>query len=213
MQNVHIVLGAPKIEKIKPLLIEEGLVIGVDRGALFAVEEGIKLDIAMGDFDSITDYEKKTIQKYSKKMLEDPNQELTDAEMALHYANDSLEAENIYIYNWYGGRVDHLYSLLLLVLQENLYDLIPKIHFISKENYISYYLPGAYKINKANQMEYLSFILLTKIKRLTIENVKYPLSKKNYNHPLALVSNEFINEEAFFSFTEGIIAVVQSRDS
>ena len=42
MKTVHIVLGAPKREEIKPLISEKGLVIGVDRGALLAVEEEIK---------------------------------------------------------------------------------------------------------------------------------------------------------------------------
>lgn len=47
-KDVHIILGAPKVEDIKPLIQSPGLVIGVDRGAIIAIDEKIKLDIALG---------------------------------------------------------------------------------------------------------------------------------------------------------------------
>ncbi len=213
MENIHIVLGAPKKEKIKPLMKNKGLVIGVDRGAFFALEEGIQVDIALGDFDSISAEEKETIQQEVKEVWNyPPEKDDTDTEIALLHTLEHHNNANVYIYNWYGGRIDHLYSILLVVLQERFRSIVSHLHFVSKNNYVSHYLPGAYEIKKMNEMDYLSYILLTGVEDLTLKEVKYPLNEASFAQPLALVSNEFNDDRATFSFKKGIIAVVQSRD-
>ncbi|MDN6162537.1 MAG: thiamine diphosphokinase, partial [Atopostipes sp.] len=141
MPDVHIILAAPNKKKIKPLLQSEGLVIGVDGGAKIAIEESITLDVALGDFDSVDEEEYLAIKKevgliYSFSSEKDD----TDAELALLYVLDNVEANNIYFYNWHGGRVDHLQSILMIVLQERFYSIVPRIHFISENNVISHYL-------------------------------------------------------------------------
>src|SRR5699024_4030265 len=125
--------------------------IGVDRGALLAIEENLKVDVALGDFDSISTHEKKMVEDSQAKILNFPtDKDDTDAELAFRYALKHFESNNIYVYNWYGGRVDHLYSILMTVLQKRFEPLIPKIKFVSKNNMIEYFLPGEYKIDKIN---------------------------------------------------------------
>lgn len=210
---MHIILGAPQAEKLKPLIQSQGLVIGVDRGAFIAIEEGIKLDVALGDFDSVSNKEKLKVKQHADEIFSFPsNKDDTDAELALLYILENVEAANIYLYNWSGGRIDHLYSLLMVVLQVRFLPIVPKIKFIAGNNYISYYLAGEYNLKKIDQMKYLSLILLTKVKQLTLSNVNYPLKEADFDFPRALISNEFGNEEALLSFAEGIIAVIQSRD-
>lgn len=210
---MHIILGAPRTEKIKPLLQSQGLVIGVDRGAFIAIEEGISLDVALGDFDSVSKEEKVLIKQGTKETLNFPkNKDDTDAELALLYVLEKLEVGKIYLYNWLGGRMDHLYSLFMVVLQERFLPLVSNLHFVSGNNYISYCLPGAHQIQKMDQMTYLSFILLAAVEKLTLENVAYPLEDADFARPRALISNEFVNREAYLSFSSGIIAVIQSRD-
>lgn len=211
---MHIILGAPKEGMIKSLIQSEGVVIGVDRGALIAVEEGIELDIALGDFDSVSKNEKLKIKKYAGEILGFlSDKDDTDGELALLYVLDNIEAANIYLYNWYGGRVDHFYSLLMLVLQKRFLPLVSKIKFIAENNYISYYLTGEHIVRKLKNMKYLSFILLSSVERLTLNGVKYPLREVNFDSSRALISNEFLNEKASFSFEKGIVAVIQSRDA
>ena len=214
MENVHIVLGAPKKELIKPLIKNNGIVIGVDRGAFLALKEGIKVDVALGDFDSISAKEKEMIKQEIKEVLNYPaEKDDTDTEIALLYTLDKYKNANVYIYNWYGGRIDHLYSILFVVLQERFKQLVSHLHFVSKSNNVSHYLPGTYDIEKMNGMDYLSYILLTEVEDLTLNEVKYPLNQASFAQPMALISNEFINDKATFSFKKGMIAVVQSRDS
>lgn len=214
MTNIHIVLGAPKVEKIKPLIQTEGIVIGVDRGALHALEEGITVDLALGDFDSISDEEKKMLDKTVKQTISHPSEkDDTDTEIAFNYALKNYEFENIFVYNWYGGRVDHLHSLLMVVLQKRFETLVPKLKFVSADNHIEYYLPGEYTLHKMTEMDYLSYILLTEVKGLTLKEVKYEVEDRDFAHPLALISNEFKNKEAILTFEEGIVAAIQSKDS
>lgn len=213
MENVHIILGAPKEEKIKPLITEKGLVIGVDRGALIALEEGIPLDIALGDFDSISTEEFQKIKKQAGNVFSFPSdKDDTDTELAFKYVLENHPSANIFLYNWYGGRIDHLYSILLLTLQARFSKLTENLHYVSGKNYVSYFLPGEHRVQRIKDMDYLSYILLTKVESLTLENVKYTLEEESFNQPMALISNEFLNGEASFSFKKGIIAVVQSKD-
>jgi thiamine pyrophosphokinase len=213
MTDIHIILGAPKDDLLQPLLKSDGFVIGVDRGALLAIEEGISVDVALGDFDSISAYEKNIIAHETKELIEYPSEkDGTDAEMAILYVLEHYEEANVFIYNWYGGRIDHLYSILLLAHQERFEKLIPNLRLVSKNNDISYFLPGEHAVEKIAGMDYLSYILLTEVKDLTLEDVKYPLTNESFKRPLALISNEFLGEKAFFSFNEGLVAVVQSRD-
>lgn len=213
MKDIHIVLGAPKKELIQPLMKSSGIVIGVDRGALLAIEEGINVDVALGDFDSITAHEKNIIDHYAKEVLDYPSvKDDTDTEIALLYVLENYKNSSVYIYNWYGGRIDHLYSILLVAIQARFEQIVSKLRLVSKNNDISYYLPGEHTINKIEAMDYLSYILLTEVKNLSLNEVKYSLSDASFERPIALISNEFIGEQATFSFEKGIIAAVQSRD-
>ena len=214
MKDIHIVLGAPKREEIAPLIQTEGILIGVDRGALLAMEENLKVDIALGDFDSVSPFEKEIIKDSKAKVLSFPSdKDDTDAELAFEYVLSHFETNNIYVYNWYGGRVDHLHSILMIVLQKRFESLVSKIKYISKNNFIEYFLPGKYVIDKMEQMDYLSYILMTKVEGLTLKEVKYELSEEDFERPLALISNEFLNSQATLVFKKGIIAAIQSRDS
>lgn len=214
MEDIHIILGAPKREDIAPLIQTDGILIGVDRGALLAIEEKLKIDIALGDFDSISRFEKEIVENSQAKVLNFPaDKDDTDAELAFEYVLSHFETNNIYVYNWYGGRVDHLHSILMIVLQKRFESLVSKIKYISKNNFIEYFLPGKYVIDKMEQMDYLSYILMTEVEGLTLKEVKYELSEEDFERPLALISNEFLNSQATLVFKKGIIAAIQSRDS
>lgn len=213
MNAVHIVLGAPKFEAIKPLIKEDGIVIGVDRGALLTLEEDIQVDIALGDFDSVSTNERDFIQKNVKWKLDYPSdKDDTDAELALLYVLEHHPDTEVYLYNWYGGRIDHLYSILLLPIQERFESLIPYLHLVSGKNNISYFLPGEHRLEKLRDMDYLSYVLLTEVENLTLNELKYELREESYDRPIALISNEFISNEANFSFEKGIVAAIQSTD-
>lgn len=213
MVKAHLILAAPLKEPLNINIQEEAVFIGIDRGALYLLDEGIQPDLAIGDFDSISSEEKERIKKHSKIVKNfQSEKDDTDTELGLIQTVEQFNPDSIMIYNWIGGRLDHFISILFLVVQPRFYNILSILSFVDKENTICFYLPGQHIVRKENDKEYLSYIGMTQIKGLTLQDVKYPLNKADYSYPAALISNEFTKDTARFSFEEGILAVVQSKD-
>lgn len=215
MIEAHIVLGAP-IENTLELEISndaQKIFIGVDKGALYLINTGIRPQLSLGDFDSITDAEFKKIEQQSKKIeLFGSDKDDTDAELALELTETMFDPDLIYVHNWRGGRLDHLMSLLYLVHQPRFKHIIDRVKFVDTNNTLSYFKPGSYTIKQEKGKKYLSFIGIIPVKELSLADMKYPLDKEDFEYPIALISNEFTGKTAKFSFKEGIIAVIQSKD-
>ncbi|MCE5853706.1 thiamine diphosphokinase, partial [Enterococcus faecium] len=47
---------------------------------------------------------------------------------------------------------------------------------------------------------------------LTLKGSKYVLENKEVEYPTSYASNEFLSDTAEFSFSDGMIAVIQSKD-
>lgn len=213
MIHAHIVLGGPENTPLEINPDEQNLFVGVDRGALRLVERGVEPDLAIGDFDSITIEERHQVESRAHQFEAfQAEKDDTDAELGLQQTIERFEPDQITLYNWTGGRIDHFMSLLFLAYQPRFRQYISKIRLINKENTIRYYLPGEYTIHKEEDKKYLSYIGLTPISGLTLKDVKYTLEDAEYTYPIALISNEFVESEATFSFSKGIVAVVQATD-
>ncbi|SFB87545.1 thiamine pyrophosphokinase [Alkalibacterium subtropicum] len=212
-KTAHIVLGAPAEYAVFPEPRQEDSVIGVDRGAFECLSRNISVNVAVGDFDSVTPEEKAYLRTSVESFREfDAEKDDTDAEIALAMAVDDESVNEIIIYNWSGGRLDHLLSVLYMVYQPRFNKGIDRITLLNKMNTIRFYRPGNYEIKKEAARYYLSFIGMTPIDELTLRGVKYPLDKMSYSYPRALVSNEFLAEDCRFSFSDGLLAVIQSND-
>jgi len=92
-------------------------VIGVDAGTEILLESGIKVDLAIGDFDSLKN--KELLKKV--KYLEYPKEkDYSDTEIAVTHAI-SLGYDEIILTNMLGGRTDHLLfniSILYRIFKE-----------------------------------------------------------------------------------------------
>src|SRR5699024_9712295 len=82
---------------------------------LFRSEREIHVNYALGDFDSIDNNQKKTVQQNADVFeIHPPEKDKTDLEIALQKAI-SLEPDTIYLFGVTGGRLDHaLINLQLL---------------------------------------------------------------------------------------------------
>ena len=71
MQCLIIAGGRVDSEQLKNVYrtMENVYVITCDRGTLYALEEGIPIDRAIGDFDSVSDEEFAEIKKLLEKMI------------------------------------------------------------------------------------------------------------------------------------------------
>lgn len=211
--GVHIVLGAPLDSEPLDFDYQEGdHIIGVDRGALHLLEAHYPLDIALGDFDSIKNNHLDQIKQLAKRVINKDDQDNTDFELALEVAINQYPDEQIYVYNWKGGRLDHQMSILYVCYQDRFQSLIDKLHLVHPDNTVAFYQPGTYQLHKEADKTYLSFINMSPMEKLTLEGVKYPLKDTNLDHPYALISNEFKDAQMTLSFESGLMMVIQSKD-
>ncbi|WP_320164784.1 thiamine diphosphokinase [uncultured Trichococcus sp.] len=187
--------------------------VGADRGALTLAGLLADFDAAIGDFDSVTPAEMEEIKKKSRICRVLPAQkDETDTEAAIAYAIETFNPEEIILLGAFGGRLDHLMSNLWLAFHPLLHGMAGKISLMDRHNSLRFYMPGSYVLEKEADKKYLSFIGMTPIKNLTLTGVAYPLHGKDYDYPIALVSNEFEENEMRFSFESGLLAVIQSTD-
>ena len=201
-------------QKLQQKDSQEFQFIGVDGGCLKLMEEELPIDLAIGDFDSISLEDKEVLKNYASKMIEFPSEkDFTDFEEALMWIAKSYPQEKVHVLGAFGGRVDHAISCLWTMFRPELQALIPYLSLEDEWNHISFLTPGDYVIHKIANTNYLSFISTGPVQQLTLKNVKYPLNHQDYDYPIALISNEFIDEEMEISFESGGIIVGQTRDS
>lgn len=107
-QIVHNITGALDGAKknLKPEL-SNVLVIAADSGLITAAEYTIKIDILLGDFDSITSTDEKLARIVKKYPV---NKDYTDTELALLEAQEQ-GVQQIVLIGGNGGRFDHLLAL------------------------------------------------------------------------------------------------------
>lgn len=187
--------------------------VGVDQGAVHLVQHGISPLFSIGDFDSATAEEKALVQQSSRKVITAvPEKDQTDTELALLESELTYCPEMINVYGATGGRLDHFLANLLSVLQVEFPRLVEKVRFIDRQNEITFYLPGKHEVLRSPQMKYLAFIPLTAVTGLTLSDEKYRLTDQKTAGPVAYISNEFLSATAHFSFTSGVVCVIQSHD-
>lgn len=211
--NIHIVLGAPLNDRSLQIKYNEGdQFIGVDRGAYFLKEADYPVDVALGDFDSLSENELEEIKSSAKEILYKTDQDNTDFEWTLLQVSERFKEETLVIHNWMGGRLDHLLNILYIFYQSRFQHLLNRIIFTHPNQTVTFFHPGCYMLTKEADKTYLSFIAMKPITHLTLKNVKYPLEKHKISTPLALISNEFLADEMTFNFDTGLMMVVQSKD-
>ena len=179
----------------------EEYIVGVDQGALFLMNHNHPIDLAIGDFDSVTDKEFLEIEAYSKVTKKyRKRKDYTDLYLALEEILD-LDYKKIVVYGAMGGRFDHSYANLSLLRLGSV--------TIETEDLIMYALsPGDHRIR--NKHKYISFFALEDIENLTLRGFKYDLRNHDLyvDEPLC-ISNE---GEGGVSFTEGLLLVIHQNE-
>lgn len=182
----------------------QGDVFGVDLGAWFCLENNIPMKAACGDFDSVNDSQREAVFSMDIPIYKLPKEKnLTDFDFALSLCDDY---EEIYVFGALGGRRDHEYLNLALLIRDK------RITFINKQNRIRAIEKGEYTIKK-DTFQYLSFIPLQSSK-ITLDQVKYPLHERLVDQDdRYLTSNEILQEAAQVIVHEGSFLMIQSKDA
>ncbi|HLR07884.1 MAG TPA: thiamine diphosphokinase [Bacillota bacterium] len=186
--------------------------IGADRGALTIINHNIRPDVAIGDFDSTSNEEKKRIQQQSVRYATFPSEkDYTDLELALFEAF-RFNPDKIYLFGTTGGRLDHTLiniQLLYHIAKKNILGIM-----IDKNNQLRLTLPGRHTIHQDNMFSHISFIPYSRyVSGLTLRGFYYTLTNETISWGSTLsISNKLLSNYGTFSYHEGILLVVKSRD-
>ncbi|MFD1849099.1 thiamine diphosphokinase [Oceanobacillus bengalensis] len=214
MISVAIVANGP-IESIPDLRIYQKDIdcwIGADRGAFVLAEQGISMEYAIGDFDSIDEQEKESLKEHTNSYREFPAEKNeTDLELAVRQALE-LEPTKIYFFGVTGGRLDHEIAniqLLYQIRKKGVQGII-----IDKQNYIELTFPGTYHLTQDESYENISFIpFSSEVEGITLTNFYYPLENKTISWgSTRCISNKLLSNNGTFSFSKGILLFVKSRN-
>ncbi|PLR84168.1 thiamine diphosphokinase [Bacillus canaveralius] len=213
---INILAGGPEelLPDLTEYMKENVKWLGVDRGVYTLLSKGIEPEIAVGDFDSVNGEEMLFIEQHVDELQKfKPEKNETDMELAVEWAIRQ-NPQKINIFGATGGRLDHLFANIQLLLKPILNKKNIDLELIDCQNNIYIKSEGTYEIKKTPDRKYVSFVPITlSVEGLTLTGFKYPLT--NCHIPLGstlCISNELIDDRGTFSFHEGIIMVIRSCD-
>lgn len=176
-------------------------IIGVDQGCKQLLDANIKIDLALGDFDSSAKQDiQKIVDKSKKTIVHNKIKDYTDTFNAVKEAL-LLDHDEVIIYGGIGNRFDHTFANVNLLKLGN-------IKIVNDESMLYMLDPGEYKID--NTYNYISFFAIEDVSGLSLSGFKYPLDDilLNVDNPLC-ISNE---GSGVVRFNTGLLLVVQTND-
>ena len=197
--------------EIFPEYIEEkvqdgDVVICADSGYRNALAMGVKVDVLVGDFDSlgnVPDGDFDLVRVPAEKNS-------TDTQLAVDIAIER-GAEEIVIVSSTSGRVDHALSTLALL--EYLWAKRIHAYVVNGQNRVRFVRDsGAIIVRSA--YKYFSVVTLDAVaKKVSIEGAKYSLDKKDIERGFQFaVSNEIVKNAALITVKKGGVYIIESRD-
>ncbi len=187
--------------------VEEGdLVVCADSGYKNALAMGVRVDVLVGDFDSMKDIPDGDFELVRVPVEKDQ----TDTQLAVEIALER-GADEIIIICSTSGRADHALSAMAIL--EDLWEKrIPAV-LINGQNRVRFIRDSGVIIVRSGY-RFFSVLTLDKIaKKVSIEGGKYPLVKKDIERGFQFaVSNEIVKNAALITVKKGSVYVIESRD-
>jgi len=190
----------------------QDIYLGVDGGCLKLLEQGLPLDIAVGDFDSISEVDFRKIQAQAKQVVQSvPEKNDTDLELALKTVFEDYPDAAVTVYGAFGGRLDHFLSNIFLPTDPDLAPYMEQIQLVDEQNRLVFRPAGSHEIQPDPTMTYVGFMPVGE-GRLEITGAKYPLHAENYFLKAMYGSNEFLDQAIQVSLDRGYLIIVYSKD-
>lgn len=184
-------------------------VICADGGARHAKMLGIKPDLVVGDFDTLTERELAELKEQGVELLQYPSRkDCTDTEIALLKALE-LGYIQIDIIGALGGRLDHtLANVMILALPQ-----ARRARVRLVDEYQEVFLTDK-KINLCGQKgETISLLPLSEVvSGITTKGLEYALSKGVFKMGNSVgISNVFCEDKAEVEIEKGLLLVLRIR--
>ncbi len=187
--------------------LNSNLIICVDRGVEFAIDNDLEIDICIGDFDSIdTKYLDKINSRNILKQTFNKDKDKSDLELALDYCYEN-NMKNISLFGATGSRLDHTLSNIYLL--KKFYDKGVNIQILDKNNTI-FYTNKDIILDKINR--YISILPTDEKAIFSISGSKWELNDYRLEFGSThTISNEFI-EDIKIQIKKGSIFIILAKD-
>ena len=200
---MKIIVISPKVPKdVRHVIDIEGKTIyACDNAVRELLRQNIKIDLAIGDFDSL---ENKSLLEGIKTIKLSVDKDESDTAYALRHAYQQSD-EVILVGGIKGSRSDHFIGNLLLL------EKYPNLTILDDTNKIIRLETGIYQITSDN-FKYISlFPLLDSV--VSIYGTKYELeSEELFQYDTLGLSNEIIKSKAILEIHQGVLLVIQSSN-
>lgn len=199
MRVLVVVHPVPKDIKKIISLNEDDYIIAVDHAVLSLYKQRIAIDLAVGDFDSLTN---QGVLRNLNVIKLNPIKDVTDTFQALIEAEKLNPDQMIMIGGIGGKRIEHFMAHILL------FDRFNKLRIVNENSEI-------FMIeNKDINIDYKGYISLFAYNQaiITLKGFKYPLDSYTltaYN-PLG-ISNEVVEDQASICVKDGRVIIVLSK--
>lgn len=182
------------------------LVIGADRGCKILSENGIRIDVAIGDFDS---YDGKinceSIVRFPVK------KDYTDCELAIKYAIEK-GYKSIKIFGAIGGALDHTIANISLLAKYSKMGL--DVAFIDERNVLFAIHNSRIRFSKEAKGRISVFAVENQVRGVFEKGLLYELDNAILENAEPLgVSNEFVDKEVEISVDQGTLVIYTSKEN
>lgn len=186
-----------------PVDFQDRFVVGVDVGSMLCIKNKIPMDIAVGDFDSITKDEYKELLHYCKVKKLNPVKDETDTLEAIDLCKNYDEI--LILGGITGNRIEHFFANYLLLAEDERIKIKDDNSFIFSCSKNIEIRQEVYK--------FVSIFSLDDDTKITLKGFKYPLNDYCLKCRNTIgISNEIIDKTANIEISSGRILVILSKD-
>lgn len=185
--------------------LSNSYIIGVDKGALMLSKAGIGMDLAVGDFDSISIDEYNLVLKYAKGVERlNPIKDDTDTEHALKMAY-AMSNDITIIGGLNGNRIEHLFANAFLLKD------YPFVSMI--DDYSSMMVIDRDYVLEKSDYKFISLFPFEDI-NISLNGFKYDLNNYKLSALSTLgVSNEIIENKASIKIDGKCLLICSKNDT
>jgi thiamine pyrophosphokinase len=184
----------------------DDLCIAADSGFHNAKKCGDRVDVLVGDLDSIGSYK---LDKKTELLQVPAEKDVTDTQLAVETAIERGATELVII-GGFGGRADHMMSNLAIL--EDLSNRGIYAVMLDGQNRARFLRSTSTLIPRSGY-QYVSLLAVDPVvKGVSVERCKYPLKKAKLTRSFQYaVSNEILGNCALISVRKGAIYVIESK--
>jgi thiamine pyrophosphokinase len=210
MKRVVIVAKGHLSDMVVSQIRSRDMIVGVDGAAYWLIQHGITLDVAIGDFDSVTKEQLTRIKQQSPSVLQFPTKkDATDLELAIDHAI-TLHPQEVVILGSDGTRLDHSFVAIQLLEKFVKYKIIAIIRNEKNECVLC---NSTCVLTKNDTYRYFSLLPMTDEISVSISGCAYPLTHTTICRGVSLgISNEIVSEIAEIVVHNGIALIIRSCD-